>query len=89
VEYCDEHVCVCLSVCLSASNNTSKLHQILLRVACRRESVLFWRSCNMLCRVSVSLMTSYLSKSSHEKPSQVWRKLKLIQQGAAPDRDRV
>jgi len=48
-EYCDQFVCLCVSVCLSTSISLELLYRssrIFVQIPCGRGSVLLWRRCD-------------------------------------------
>jgi len=69
-EYCDERVClslcvVCVCVCVCQwsylwNHTSSDLHQILVHVTHGRDSVLFWRRSDTLCRINSQLIYYFL-----------------------------
>ena len=50
--YCDQFVCLCVSVCLSASISLEPLDRssrFFVQIPCSRGSVLLWQRCDTLC----------------------------------------
>ena len=61
-KYCDEYVCVCVSVCSHNSKTAwPNFTKLFVHVACGRCSVLLWQHCNMLCSTAIvdDVMFSY------------------------------
>ena len=74
-EYCDDRVCLSVFVCLSASEHISRtarpiFAKFFAHTAYGRDSVIFWRRCDMFC-TSGFMNDVMFARNGHEEATQI------------------